>query len=141
MLKHENACSMPLGKLDNAAGDQVSYVLVYVPDLCPQVRIVLDTLFDYASSGTVACDTPELQLPKAGYSLTTTNELCGKSRTFCISNSTHSECAIHVQIDGTDFDIWICLDLLFYFDRTLDLLLDGSMQIPLLSLTHELRTG
>jgi hypothetical protein len=31
--------------------------------------------------------------------------------------------------------------LLSYFDRTLDLLLDGSMQIPLLSLTHELRTG
>src|SRR5690349_21809326 len=82
-----------------------------------------------------------MQLPKAVCPLTTTDELCGKDRTFYISDRTHSKCAIHVQIDGTDFDVWIRLDLLFYFDWTRDLLLNRGMQVPLLPFAHKLGTA
>ena len=90
MLKHQDACFVLLGKLDNADAHQMSHMLVDVPDLLPQVRIVQLILSYESSSRSVACNTPEVFLPKAGYPLPTSNEESGKSRTFNISDRTHS---------------------------------------------------
>jgi len=56
MLKHQDGRLVLFGKLDNARTHQVCQVLIPVPDLAPQVCIVLFALRNDASLGSRACD-------------------------------------------------------------------------------------
>src|SRR6476660_1374954 len=49
VLKHENSCFVLLCELDDATAHQMSHVVVYIPDLGPQIGIVLFTGGDDAS--------------------------------------------------------------------------------------------
>ncbi len=57
MLKNEYGCLMLLGKLDNAVTHQMRYLLIHMPDVVPEMHIVLLVLCKNTGLVTVACDT------------------------------------------------------------------------------------
>ncbi len=67
VLKHQDGRPMVMSKLDNASTHQVRERLIDVLDLAPEVNIVLFALGDDASLASVACNAPQLLLPKAIY--------------------------------------------------------------------------
>ncbi len=56
VLKDEDARLMSLGELDNTGAHQMGNLLIHLPDLAPQVSIVLFPFCDDASLGSVTCN-------------------------------------------------------------------------------------
>ncbi|GLV54308.1 hypothetical protein KDH_11560 [Dictyobacter sp. S3.2.2.5] len=92
---------MLLGKLDNARTDTMGALLIHLAYLFPEVCIVLLAFCYDACPRSVACDTAQLPLPKAGYLFATLDELRGKDRTFDRLDGTHREIFIDVEVNRT----------------------------------------
>jgi hypothetical protein len=56
VLKHEDAGSVFLGKLDNATGNQVGKRLITVTDFVPKGLIILFPLGKHSRLGAVTCN-------------------------------------------------------------------------------------
>lgn len=91
VLEYQNAGSVSFGKLDNSAADAMGLIVVTMPDLLPEVGIILLALDNDARLAAVACNPPERTLPKAGYRIATANESGGEDRTFGALDGTHSD--------------------------------------------------
>jgi hypothetical protein len=76
VLKHQDARPVVVSKLHNASAHKMRERLIAVFDLAPEGGIVLFALGDDARLASVACDAPQLLLPKAVYRLATHDE-CG----------------------------------------------------------------
>ena len=59
MLEDQDACLLLDGELDNASAHLVRDVLIDVPDLAPQISIVLFPLGNDASLRSVVCNASE----------------------------------------------------------------------------------
>ncbi len=133
MLKHQDGRPMVMSKLDNASTHQVRERLIDVLDLVPEVNIVLFALGDDASLASVACNAPQLLLPKAVYLLATPDEFGGQDRTFNSLDGADREVVVEIEIDSTNGGLSVGCDLPLDCGRASEVFLGGSMQPPLLA--------
>ncbi len=97
VLKHQDGRPMVMSKLDDASTHQVRERLIDVLDLAPEVGIVLFALGDDASLAPVACNAPQLLLPKAVYLLATPDECGGQDRTFNSLDGADREVVVEIE--------------------------------------------
>lgn len=141
VLKHQDARPVVASKLDNASTHQVRERVIAVFDLAPEVGIVLFALGYDASSGSCACNAPQLLLPKAVYLLATPDECGGQDRTFNSLDGADRQVVVEIKIDRTNGCLQVGGDLLLNFGRASEAFLDGSMQPPLLAAPDKLGTA
>src|SRR5260370_22533129 len=123
---------MVMSKLDNASTHQVRERLIDVLDLVPEVNIVLFALGDDASLASVACNAPQLLLPKAVYLLATPDEFGGQDRTFNSLDGADREVGVELEIDSTNGGLSVGCDLPLDCGRASEVFLEWSMEPPLL---------
>jgi hypothetical protein len=56
VLKDEDSSPIPLSKLNNAVTHQMSYLLIHISDVVPEMHVVLFVLCNNDSLASVACD-------------------------------------------------------------------------------------
>jgi len=111
VLKHQDGRPVVVSKLDNAGTHQVCERLIDVFDLAPEVGIVLFAIGDDASLASVACNAPQLLLPKAVYLLATPDEFGGQDRTFNSLDGADREVVVEIEIDSTNGCLQVGCDL------------------------------
>jgi hypothetical protein len=89
MLEDQYACLLLDGELDNAGAHLVRDVLIDVPDLAPQISIVLFPFGNEASLRSVVCNASEQSLPKARYRCAISNEGSSQDGAFDGLDRTH----------------------------------------------------